>query len=634
MKKLLLKIRNYTEESLRRQLEFYLFVWVLLPMTLVTALLFLEAGDKMKEQALVHVRQRSRAIGQQIDKFVAGIVNVSDNFAYDEEIEEMIEADYRNRSLEKQKDIYNLQSYFTKTDPFNKNERISAIYTKDKAVFNLENPYWDKDEVEERMVSLGATDRSSLSMFRWHPLQDNFLSPQTEVPVRQKKVVVGVRRILHPFIGSWMYTQFFCVDEEKIFELYRESAAEMEGQMILLDENDGLISSSNESFVEAGKVPQELLDSIRNLDSGHPEIHFEDQKHIVEIMELEENNWRLVSMVPVSVATAPVNTLFKKIVAALAACVVICGFLLSWLSRRFLKPVEVLDASMKEVYDGNLEAYVKPELYNGEIQKMMVYYNAMLVQINHFIEEQIAGEKKKKELELEVLMGQINPHFLYNTLENIVWKSNEAGYPDIGRVAASLGRLYRLSIGNGEILVSLRQEVEHMMAYVAIQKNRYKERIKFDLTADMEQIRQYSIIKLTLQPIVENCFMYAIEGIDRMLKIRVDIQIRQDILVIRVADNGSGLTRQQLDRVRKQIENGRIQSDGKGEQNAPPAHFAENFARKRRRQGAGIGMYSVKERIAIYTGFQDSIKIQSRSNSGTIVTIRIPKLPFEDKNNQ
>ncbi len=109
---------------------------------------------------------------------------------------------------------------------------------------------------------------------------------------------------------------------------------------------------------------------------------------------------------------------------------------------------------------------------------------------------------------------------------------------------------------------------------------------------------------------------------------------RSDILVIRVADNGSGLTRQQLDRVRKQIENGRIQSDGKGEQNAPPAHFAENFARKRRRQGAGIGMYSVKERIAIYTGFQDSIKIQSRSNSGTIVTIRIPKLPFEDKNNQ
>ena len=100
MKQIYFKIRGYMGESLRRQLEFYLFVWVLLPMTLVTVLLFLEAREEMKEQALIHVRQRSLAIGQQIDKFAAGVINVSDNFAYDEEIEEMIGADYGNRPLE------------------------------------------------------------------------------------------------------------------------------------------------------------------------------------------------------------------------------------------------------------------------------------------------------------------------------------------------------------------------------------------------------------------------------------------------------------------------------------------------------------------------------------------------------
>lgn len=103
---------------------------------------------------------------------------------------------------------------------------------------------------------------------------------------------------------------------------------------------------------------------------------------------------------------------------------------------------------------------------------MMTYYNTMLVQINRFIEERVEDEKKKKKLELEVLMGQVNPHFLYNTLENIVWKSNEVGSLDIGRLAASLGRLYRLSIGNGEVLVGVKQEVEHLMAYINIQKNR------------------------------------------------------------------------------------------------------------------------------------------------------------------
>lgn len=158
-----------------------------------------------------------------------------------------------------------------------------------------------------------------------------------------------------------------------------------------------------------------------------------------------------------------------------------------------------------------------------------------------------------------------------------------------------------------------------MMAYITIQKNRYKERVKFELTADLERIREYSIIKLTLQPVVENCFMYAIEGINRVLKIRVDIQIRKDILLIRVADNGCGLTKEQLAGVRKQIATGQVYRDG---------------GRKKGRRGAGIGIYSVKERIAIYTGLKDSIRIQSRPDSGTIVTIKIPQIPFEDKNNQ
>ena len=428
-----------------------------------------------------------------------------------------------------------------------------------------------------------------------------------------------MRRIMQPFTGVWMYTQFFCIEEKKLYSLYQDSAEEMHGMVFLLDQNDNLVSSSIEEFVETGNLPEELLDSIHGITQEKPELKYKGERYVVEISELEENDWRTVFMIPINMVTAPVDSLFKNILIAMSACILVSVILLTWLTRRFLQPVELLDASMEEVYAGNMEAYVDPERYNGEIQKMMFYYNNMLVQINHFIEERVAAEKKKKELELEVLMGQINPHFLYNTLENIVWKSNEAGYPDIGRVAASLGRLYRLSIGNGDTLVSLRQEVEHVLAYVNIQKNRYKDRVEFQLTADMEQIREYSIIKLTLQPIVENCFMYAMEGIDHPLTIRLDIQIREDLLVIRVGDNGSGLGREQLLQVRSQIEHGKVRKEGE---------------MRKGRKGTGVGMYSVKERIAIYTGYKDSITIQSRQGSGTIVTIKLPKLCIKDKNNQ
>ncbi|MFR8226943.1 MAG: sensor histidine kinase [Lachnospirales bacterium] len=619
MKQFIKKVRRYMESNLRRQLEFYLILFVLLPMTLVTILLFIGARQELKNQAIIHVRQSSLAISQQIDKFLSGILNVSDTFAYDAELEKLMNTDYRKRELEKRTDIYTLQNYFIKTDPLRKNQRISAVYTNQGRVFNLVNPNWDGEDLKEKLASFEPTDKQNLSMFKWFPLQKKFLSSASSGQPRIDNIVVGMRRIMDPFTGVWQYTQFFCIEENEIYQLYRSSAQEMGGTVFLLDKNGELISSSDERCVETGALPKELQDPIMEWNPEETELKYQGQKYILDHTVLEESDWQLLLMVPVSYATTAIDSLLTRMMAALAVCVLLCGVLLTWLSKRFLQPVEVLDASMREVYDGNMEAYVNPELYNGEIQKMMVYYNAMLVKINHSIEEQVANEKKKKELELEVLMGQINPHFLYNTLENIVWKSNEAGYPDIGRVAASLGRLYRLSIGNGEILVSLRQEVEHVSAYINIQKNRYKDRVEFSLTADLEKLGEYSIIKLTLQPIVENCFMYAMEGIDHPLKIRLDIQIREEIILIRIADNGSGLSRERLEEVRRQIEYGKVQTSSRSGNG---------------RKGAGIGMYSVKERIAIYTGYPDSLKIQSRLGSGTIVTIKFPKLCKEDKNNQ
>lgn len=619
MKQFIKKVRKYMESNLRRQLEFYLILFVLLPMTLVTILLFIGARQELKNQAIIHVRQSSLAISQQIDKFLSGVLNVSDTFAYDAELEKLMDTDYRKKELEKRTDIYTLQNYFIKTDPLRKNQRISAVYTNQGRVFNLVNPNWDGADLKEKLDSFGPKDKQNLSMFKWFPLQKKFLSSASSGQPRIDNIVVGMRRIMDPFTGVWQYTQFFCIEENEIYQLYHSLAQEMQGFVFLLDKDGGLISSSDERCVETGELPKKLQDLMREWTPQETEIRYQGQKYILDYTALEESDWQLLFMVPVSYATTAIDGLLKRMMAALAVCVCFCGILLTWLSRRFLQPVEVLDASMKEVYDGNMEAYVNPDLYNGEIQKMMVYYNAMLVKINHSIEEQVANEKKKKELELEVLMGQINPHFLYNTLENIVWKSNEAGYPDIGRVAASLGRLYRLSIGNGEVLVSLRQEVEHVSAYVNIQKNRYKDRVEFSLTADLEKVGEYSIIKLTLQPIVENCFMYAMEGIDHPLKIRLDIQILEDIIRIRIADNGSGLGRERLKEVRRQIECGKVPNSSRNGSG---------------RKGAGIGMYSVKERIAIYTGYSDSLKIQSRPGSGTIVTIKFPKLCKKDKNNQ
>lgn len=177
-------------------------------------------------------------------------------------------------------------------------------------------------------------------------------------------------------------------------------------------------------------------------------------------------------VVPETQVTASVDTLYLKFFIILLVSVGTSALLITYLYRSFMEPINKLNISMKEVYNGNVDAYVelKEYLRRNEIYDMMVYYNSMLKRINTHIIEGLKADRKKKELELEVLMSQINPHFLYNTLENIVWKSNEAGRPDIGRMAASLGRMYRLSISGGQVIVPMEHEIEHLMAYVKIQK--------------------------------------------------------------------------------------------------------------------------------------------------------------------
>lgn len=234
MKQFIKKVRRYMESNLRRQLEFYLILFVLLPMTLVTILLFIGARQELKNQAIIHVRQSSLAISQQIDKFLSGILNVSDTFAYDAELEKLMNTDYRKRELEKRTDIYTLQNYFIKTDPLRKNQRISAVYTNQGRVFNLVNPNWDGEDLKEKLASFEPTDKQNLSMFKWFPLQKKFLSSASSGQPRIDNIVVGMRRIMDPFTGVWQYTQFFCIEENEIYQLYRSSAQEMGGTVFFL----------------------------------------------------------------------------------------------------------------------------------------------------------------------------------------------------------------------------------------------------------------------------------------------------------------------------------------------------------------------------------------------------------------
>lgn len=601
------KSREYKNSGLEKVLFKNIICKVFIPFVIVMSLLFLQAREKMKEQAITNINQRVSNISKEIKVLFDSIQLISDRYAYDSVMEQYTGTYYGVDLVNKRKDIYELKQILENTLRIGNNMKFAAIYTKYGELFNFLEPEMDGVELIDQLLNLGIADKKNLSIIKWHSLTSNILLSKQSQNIRERNIILGARRLVNPFSGEYSASQIFVFTEQDIYDKYSAIFEGISGDVYIVNGMGEVVSGTDPNKINQ-RFSKEILDKINQSEGFSYNFQYEGEKHLVSTSEISELGWKAIAMIPVTGVTKTIDLLFINILLILAICILLCMFMIIHISRKFLKPIDILSDSMKAVYNGNMMAYVEMKGH-GEIQKMGRYYNSMLKQINHSVEEQIETEKNKKQLELEVLMGQINPHFLYNTLENIVWKSSEAGSPDIGRMAASLGRMYRLSISNGDIIVKVQQEIEHLMAYINIQKMRYKERVDFELIMDHEEIRPYMTIKMTLQPAVENCFMYGMEDIERTLNIKLVVKVRKDKIHFIILDNGSGMTKLQLEKARDQIATGAKRTETGG----------------RRKSGTGIGLYSIKERNRIYFGEENGVKIYSKKGIGTLVRITIPK---------
>ena len=593
----------------------YGILQVLIPVVVIITILFWHTRKVMKQEYMRTTQSRVTDITNKIDAKIQDIYSVSDNFAANDQLNKYIEKEYApTEPMYKKLDIVRIYTnIFGAYDMLNQRARISAMYTYKGELFNFLDPNNDTDEVIKKLQAMNIEDPDLLMKFRWYPLQDNFLLSDQPGEVRDRKAVMGIRRIYSWEKGRYECVQVFAIKEREVYEQYKELAESIPGDIYVITGDGRLISSSNEKAVEAGtiseKLKNELLEQTGDLKDGWAALG----NQMIQVKTSDVNDWKIVMVVPVKAVTKEVDVLYYRIFLVMVACVGFCAMMILYLYKSFMDPIGKLNISMKEVYGGNLNAYVDVKQKN-EVGDMIRYYNSMLERINTNIIEKLQSDRKKKELELEVLMSQINPHFLYNTLENIVWMSTEAGRPDIGRTAASLGRMYRLSINGGQVIVPMEHEIEHLMAYVKIQKNRYKDEFEFDLRTDMRQIHELFSLKIILQPVVENSFLYGMTGLKHPMIIHLTVKEKGQWVMIKVMDNGRGMDREKLGEIRDQIRFGRT---GKEEE-------------EQNRRSSGIGLHSVESRIKLYFGVDRAVSIYSKKDVGTLTVIRIPRITVED----
>ncbi|QAY65064.1 cache domain-containing sensor histidine kinase [Paenibacillus protaetiae] len=272
------------------------------------------------------------------------------------------------------------------------------------------------------------------------------------------------------------------------------------------------------------------------------------------------------------------------------------------LSHQLSRPIKNLRRDMKLVEKGNFNIQTEIGAMN-EIGQLGRTFNLMVGQIRNLMQEIIVTQEHKRKSELQLLQSQINPHFLYNTLDSIVWMAEQKQHEEVVLMTSALAKLFRASIAKDQELVPIQVEIEHITNYLLIQKMRYEEQLDYRIEI-AEHISAYKTLKILLQPFVENAIYHGIRNIGESGLIIIRGEEKDGAIRFEVEDNGFGMTETQL----KQIWN--------------PPHPSEHPSAKR----GGIGIANVNERIKLYFGDAYGVQIRSELERGTIITITIPKL--------
>lgn len=375
------------------------------------------------------------------------------------------------------------------------------------------------------------------------------------------------------------------------------------GQYYYLCDNNGeIIYHRKQIQISQGSVSENNKAAAEYKDGVYDEV-FEGQNRKVIINTISYTGWKLVGVIPYSSFTYGMVNIRYFITMLILLMAMMLVFINRVVSVRISRPVLKLNNSVMEY-----EAGKKPEIYIGgsrEIRYLGYSIRTSYEQIQELMREIVREQNERRKSELEALQSQINPHFLYNTLDSIMWmveggKNDEAAY-----MITQLARLLRVSLSGGSTIISIADELRHAKSYMNIQKVRYKDTFSVTFQVDPE-VENYCVVKLILQPILENAINYGVSGMDDNGEIRVEGRLEDGKVILTVEDNGIGIPQEEVDLLL--TDNGRVH-----------------------KKGSGVGLVNVNNRIQILFGKAYGLRIESEPDVGTRVTICIPAIPCTDE---
>jgi two-component system, sensor histidine kinase YesM len=369
------------------------------------------------------------------------------------------------------------------------------------------------------------------------------------------------------------------------------------GYVFILDPTGDLIYHPQQQLIYTGLKTEDIRTLLQTSDSTFHVQEAEQSK--IYTVRTTNFGWKIVGVTyPEDLIGNKKEMQFTSAMWGLLSLIIAIAISIL-LSITLTRPIKQLEVHMKQVERGNFDIRVDVEGTN-EISKLSRTFNLMIGKIKELMVQTVQDQEVKRISELKALQAQIQPHFLYNTLDSIIWMAEMGKVEEVVTMTSALSKLLRSSISKGEELIPIAVELAHIQNYLTIQNIRYRNKFTYAIEVEPE-ILTCSILKIILQPLVENAIYHGMKHLADRGHIQITGRRVEGVIELKVIDNGVGMSEELVKSLMQQA--------------------------RQSESGKGFGVMNVNHRIQLYFGELYGLQFESELEEGTTVTVRIPELP-------
>ncbi len=572
------KLRNM---PFRTKLTYYLVITICLTVLIVVGFSYTVTSRSIKQQAKDMTMLQLQQNTSNLEDYLKNIESTPDNIVTDRSLQEYLSKPDKDGVdfSDTVDDVYRSMSNIigSKRDIL----YVCLFKAIDNNVLYLGPTKAGQDSDFSNIAGLLSKNDISGSPIRVSFRQDPVLNKKYTLTVYQP--IFDKYRIKKP-IGMLGIS----VTEDVVARFYSHTQRDLPLETFIMNGQGTIVSHTNKSKISNNA----RLDEIMNKKDGSTEINGK----LVVYKYIKDWDWYVIGTLPINYLLRDNNVMLLAILIIVIGTVFLASFISLIFSKHLLRPFNDLIYRMSMVSKGDLTTRINLSEHGYDFEQVSKGFNLMVGQINVLMQRIVDEQKQLKEIEFKALQSQINPHFLYNTLESIHWQALMCGHHEISTMVKALAGFYRISLSRGEAIIPLKSEWQHVENYLTIQEMRYKDSMESYIDIS-EEFLEVMIPKMTLQPLVENSIYHGLRVKQSKGFIKITAVREADDVIVKVIDNGVGMMPDQIKSLNRTLE--------------------DNDS------SVGYGVRNVHRRIKLFYGNKYGLFYESNEYGGITVNVRL-----------